>query len=479
MTFRLVSRRTAAAVLSAGLLMTGACAGSGGDSNQTIRGPHGQGIGDPYYPDDGNRGYDVKAYHVRLSYYRSNQHIAATTSIVSKATARLARFDLDLLGLHVLKVTVDGRPATFSRAYAHELVIAPARPVRKHHRFLVRVQYEGKPGSDSSTEVLSGWFDARTTGAGFIAGEPHSCTLWYPCNDHPTDKARFSVTATVPRPLAVISNGSELKTTASTRPGGTRVRTFRWRLREATATYLTTIYIDKLTFDRSVLPNGIAVVSAYGPRPGAAPDREARLPQVLHLLARRWGPYPAPAAGGIFVSGSVPFSLETFTRPLYTQGAAIPTIVHENAHQWWGDNVSVKRWRDVCLNECLASYSQWLWSEHNGGNLDRRYRRGVAGQPGWLTTPIYDMGAGHEFDGAGVYLKGAFFVHALRNKIGDAAFFKAMKGIQRDRAGGNMSMIGLRNSLEQRTGVDLTSFWNDWVLHARFPSHANLYPGDL
>jgi hypothetical protein len=54
-----------------------------------------------------------------------------------------------------------------------------------------------------------------------------------------------------------------------------------------------------------------------------------------------------------------------------------------------------------------------------------------------------------------------------------------MKGIQRDRAGGNMSMIGLRNALEQRTGDDLRRFWNDWVLHARFPSHANLYPGDL
>src|SRR6185436_19674147 len=115
MTFRVVVRRTAAAVLSAGVLMTGACAGSSGDSSQPIPGPHGQGIGDPYYPDDGNRGYDVRAYHVSLSYYRSNQRIAATTSIVSKATARLARFDLDLLGMHVLKVTVDGRPATFSR----------------------------------------------------------------------------------------------------------------------------------------------------------------------------------------------------------------------------------------------------------------------------------------------------------------------------------------------------------------------------
>ncbi len=479
MTLRRRSRRRVAVILCIGVLMTGACAVRGTPPGRLGAGPHGQGIGDPYYPDDGNRGYDVRSYHVRLTYYRSTQRLSATTAIVSTATTRLPRFDLDLLGMHVLAVTVDGRAASFRRAFTHELVITPVRPVRTGHRFHVQVSYEGKPGVDTSTQVQSGWFDATTPGAGFIAGEPHSCTLWYPCNDHPTDKARFSVTATVPRPLAVISNGTQHATTEGVRPDGTAVRTFRWRLREPTATYLTTIYIDRLRFERSVLPNGVPVVSAYGPHPRAAPAREAKLPAVLRLLVRRWGPYPAPAAGGIFVSGSVPFSLETFTRPLYTRGAGVATIVHENAHQWWGDNVSIKRWRDICLNECLASYSQWLWAERNGRDLDRRYRRGVSGTPGWLAAPIYDMGAGHEFDSIGVYLKGAFFVHALRNKVGDRAFFRAMRGIQRDKAGGNMSMTGLRDALVQRTGVDLRGFWNDWVLNARVPSRANLYPGDL
>jgi len=262
-------------------------------------------------------------------------------------------------------------------------------------------------------------------------------------------------------------------------PDGTAARTYRWTLDEAVATYLTTIYIDKLTFDRSTLADGTPVVTAYGPHPGTSPGKEAKLPQILDVLTKAWGPYPEPEAGGIFVNGDVPFSLETFTRPMYVENVDLSTIVHENGHQWWGDNVSIKRWRDICLSECFASYSSWLWDEAQGADLDARYHASVD-QPGpWMSYPLYDMGPGHEFDGPGVYFKGTFFLHALRHKLGDAAFFSSLQAIQHDFAGGNLSMLGLRDELARRTGVDLTSFWDEWVLGTDTPSHANLFPGSL
>ena len=436
------------------------------------------GLGDPYYPADGNPGYNVWSYHVNLQYFRPTQRIRATTTIRAKATERLNRFNLDLVGMRVRAITVNGRDATWRRAGAHELVIRPARALPRGQRVVTKVNYHGKPGFLDDGGVPSGWFDSRTPGAGFIAGEPHSCTLWYPCNDHPSDRARFAVTATVPRPFAVVSNGKQLRTTHGVR-NGTRVRTYRWRLDEAVATYLTTFYVDKLTWQRSRLANGTQVVSAFGPNPGASPQRERKLPEILRVLSRRWGPYPAPQAGGIYVSGDVPFSLETYTRPIYSEGVGIGTIVHEQGHQWWGDNVTLDRWRDICFNECLASYSSWLWDGHKGTNLDRQYRREVKefGADLW-PLELYDMGAGNEF-GAAVYFKGPFFVHALRNKVGDQKFFVAMRAIQRERAGGRMSMLELRNVLERRTGVDLTSFWRDWVLTTGRPSDANLFPGSL
>ena len=476
---RLASRAMLAALVLSGSLS--GCTGHTDGTSAVDLGPRatGQGIGDPYYPDDGNKGYDVKHYLVDLDYFLPKQTISANTTITSMATTGLSRFHLDLLGMKVTAVTVDGRPATFTRTNAHELVITPAKRVRHGHRFVTQVTYTGKPGRDPLPGVPSGWYDSTNPGGGFIAGEPHSCTIWYPCNDHPTDKARFELIATVPRPFDVISNGEELPVTSGTRPGGEKVRTYHWRLAEATATYLTTIYIDELTFERSTLDDGTPVVSAYGPHRGTAPGREAKLPEMLEVLANYWGPYPAPQAGGIFVNGDVPFSLETYTRPIYTEGADIETIVHENAHQWWGDNVSIKRWRDICLNECLASYSQWLWRAHLGQDLDSLYRQGVAGPPSWFDAPLYDMGAGKEFDFDGVYLKGTYFVHALRNKIGDDAFFAAMQEIQAEYAGGNISMLDLRDILQDKTGVDLASFWDEWVLDTGVPSEENLFPGDL
>ena len=437
------------------------------------------GIGDPYYPSDGNSGYDVGSYHVKLSYFPARQTIRATTVVRARATARLATYHLDLDGLTVDAVRVGGQRATWTRSGEHELVITPARPVRRGQHFTTRVTYHGKLHNVDDGGAPSGWISGGgAPGSGYLEGEPHGCATWFPCNDHPTDKATFSLTATVPRPLALVSVGAQGRTSVGTR-NGRPVRTYRWRLREPTATYLVGMYIDRLTFERSRLADGTPVVTAYGPKPGRAVAREHKLPEILRVLSRRWGPYPAPQAGGIFVSAAIPYELETYTRPIYSRKTSLTTIVHENGHQWWGDNVSVHRWRDICLNECLASYSEWLWDEHNGVDLDRRYRQRVATRGDKLFRgSLYDMGAGHEFD-APVYVKGKYFVHALRNKIGDARFFRAMRAIQHDRAGGNLSMNGLRDQLERRTGADLTSFWQEWVLQTGRPSHANLFPGDL
>jgi aminopeptidase N len=464
----LVTAATLAVALTGGALVASAGAA-----------PTDNGIGDPYYPADGNPGYRVSAYHVDLDYFPKTFSLAATTAVHARATTRLPSFHLDLDGLRVLKITVDGHRATWTRSGKHELVITPAHPVRAGDSFLTRVTYKGRLHSVNDGGAPSGFIrGGGARGAGYLEGEPHGCATWFPCNDHPTDKARFSLAMTLPRPLKLVSVGDQGRTTSGTR-NGDPVRTYRWRLSEPTATYMVGWYADTLTFERSRLADGTKVVSAYGPDHAAAKRRESHLPEILRVLSRRWGPYPAPQAGGMFVDGFIPYQLETYTRPVYSTHTSLVTIVHENGHQWWGDHIALHRWKDICFNECLASYSQWLWQEHKGTNLDRLYRHEINQRGDQLFDgKLYDMGAGNEFDDA-VYVKGKFFVHALRNKIGDARFFRAMRGIQHDLGGGNLSMNGWRDQLEQRTGVDLTSFWQEWVLQTGRPSDANLFPGDL
>lgn len=459
-------------VIAACLALTVAPACSGDTAADLV--PAADGIGDPYYPSDGNRGYDVLGYDVTTTYDPAASSFTSTTRVTAEATATRATFDLDLdPSVAVTLVVVGSRPATFTRAEPHELVIRPAVPLVPGMVLDIVVSHHGVVGDSGP---VSGWHSLRG-GGGVMAGEPHSCAYWYPCNDHPTDKATFRLTATVPERFTVVSNGLE-GPTSSAGSGASAMTTYRWHLDTPTATYLTTILVDELTVRRSTLTDGTPVVDAYSTGATHQMANESRLPAILDLLREKFGPYPAPAAGGMFIDAQVGFSLETFTRPVYTDHVGISTIVHENAHQWWGDNVSVRRWKDVCLNECMASYAEWLWREHGGADLDAYYRRTVERLD--LTAAIYDMGPGQEFTYEGVYVKGAYFEHALRRLIGDdATYFAALQGIQRDFAGANLGMLDLRNELSRRTGVVLTGFWQEWVLETGRPSPQNLFPGTL
>ena len=466
--------RISAGILTAGLalgLMTGQPAGFAGTTAD--------GIGDPYYPTDGNPGYDVRAYRIALDYHPRSFTIAGQTTVQAKATAALTSFNLDLDGLTVESVSVDGHRATWTRSGVHELVVTPASAVPSGHAFRTVVRYHGKLHNVDDGGAPSGFIEGGgVPGAGYLEGEPHGCATWFPCNDHPTDKARYSLAMTLPRPLELVSVGRQGPTTSDVRHG-VRLRTYRWSLRVPASTYMVGWYADDLTWRRSRTSDGVTIVSAYGPHHAEVMRREALLPEILRVLARRWGRYPAPQAGGMFVDDNIPYELETFTRPVYSTGTNLITIVHENGHMWWGDNVALHRWKDICFNECLASYSEWVWLEHKGTNLDRLYRQRVRAQGDHLFAgQLYDMGPGNEFN-APVYTKGKFFVHALRNKIGDARFFRAMRAIQRRYGGGDLSMNGWRDALERRTGVDLGSFWDEWVLNTGRPSDANLFPGDL
>lgn len=130
------------------------------------------------------------------------------------------------------------------------------------------------------------------------------------------------------------------------------------------------------------------------------------------------------------------FALETQTRPFYgpgtfRSGANVSVVVHELAHQWYGDSVSVEGWKDIWINEGFARYSQWLWSEKEGEGTAREladwaYALRPAEDAFWQVKPG-DPGPDNQFHGA-VYDRGAIALQALRNEIGDERFFEILKG---------------------------------------------------
>ncbi|HEX6354561.1 M1 family metallopeptidase [Actinophytocola sp.] len=436
--------------------------------------PSEEGAGDPYYPEDGNGGYDVTAYHVQISYDPSAKKLTGDTLVTAKAAEELTTFNLDLQGLEVSSVTVDSAKAAFDRSGNHELVVTPATPVASGATFEARVQYEGVPESGESSLGEDGWQQSSSGGA-FAAGEPHSATSWYPANDTPKDKATFKLDARVPDGWSVVSNGLESAPT----PGGDGWTTFHWNEPNRIATYLTTVGIDKWTFDRSTLANGTPVVSAYAPGAESKRAVESRLPEILDFLSSKFGPYPQSAAGGIYINENIGFSLEIQGRPIYAAWAKEDVVVHENAHQWYGNSVSVDEWRDICLNECFASYAQWLWDEAKKGvKLDDRYRTQVARSTDKLWSgKLYDMGPGNEF--SAVYEKGPLALHALRRLIGDDAFNRVLKEWPAKHKDGNASWLEFEDFTTEIAGKDLSKFFQTWFHDDTQPADEYLYPGPL
>jgi aminopeptidase N len=433
----------------------------------------GAGAGDAYYPTDGNSGYDVTLYDLAITYDPGSKKLDGVATVTATASADLSRFNLDLEGLKVSAVSVGGKPAKFVQEGDHELVITPTAPLAKGKPFTAVVTYGGNPTTINDASLgRSGW-QISSTGGAFAAGQPHSATTWFPANDTPRDKAALKVAARVPDGWSVVSNGLE---GAVTRAGGWT--TFNWSEETPLATYLATVAIDKFEIVRAKLPSGTPVLDAYAPGTSAQKKPiQSRLPEILAYLETKFGPYPQRAAGSIWVADQIGFSLETQTRPIYASWADLETVVHENAHQWFGDSVSISNWADICLNECLASYSQWLWLEKEGTNLDERYRGRIEelrGRSSFWAPKLYDMGKGNEF--RGVYDKGIMAMHALRKQVGDDVFFKGLQSWTAAHRDGNASWPEFENHFKKASGQQLDGFFAAWFRGSGIPEDQYLLP---
>ena len=157
--------RTIAAAASASLVLTFApaavTAGAPAERHRTGS-PGSAGVGDPYFPLDGNGGYDVGHYDLKIRYSPGTGRLTGLATLAARSTKALSAFNLDFVGLRVGGITVNGRPATWSRA-GQELTVRPGKPLKKHQRFTV--------GSGTAA------FRCRSKVPGFLATDDGS-TSW-------------------------------------------------------------------------------------------------------------------------------------------------------------------------------------------------------------------------------------------------------------------------------------------------------------
>ena len=431
------------------------------------------GIGDAYFPGYGNGGYDVRAYDLEVDYDPQTDRLDGEADIKARATQDLCSLNLDLVGLDVERVEVDGRRARWVR-FGQELVVTPRRPLREGRRFEVGVRYGGVPQEFLLPGTIARTGFMTTADGANVAGEPEVAAAWFPVNDHPLDKATYAFEVTVPDGYEVVANGF-LRDVDHDRGSAT----WRWEVREPMASYLATIDIGHWDVRRWMTRTGIPVYDAVdpaitGPLRAAIDWSLARQGEMLDVLSDAFGTYPFSTVGAIVDDQQdLFFALETQTRPIYPkifwsggQAGGDAVVVHELAHQWFGDDVALGRWQDIWLNEGFASYAEWVWAEHEGRGTPREISQALHGgipadNPLWSVV-IGDPGVDNLFDNA-VYVRGAMTLQALRDEVGDDDFWTIIRTWAADRSGDNVTTPEFIALAERVAGRDLDDLFTTWL----------------
>ena len=426
----------------------------------------GNGAGDPYFPLQGNTGYDVKHYWINLRYApHRHQALSGDVRIRAKAHHALSRFNLDLRSaMRVHRVLINGQPARFAQPNKHELVIRPRKLLAGGKVFWAHISYSGHGRTiydpDGSPD---GWIP--TNDGAFVANEPQGTPSWYPVNDTPRDKAKYSVSVNVPRGLAAISNGALV---GHSRHGKRAL--WNWRMRQPISSYLVTATVGHFVVHRGHVNKHLPYLAAVDPTQGAHRVLHY-LPRIIRFYSARYGKYPFGRAGVIIDNApNVGYALETATRPLFPGTPSVGTLAHELAHQWYGDDVTCSKWRHIWLNEGFAQFSEWLWQAHNGGLPLRKHLRLMLAHNTDMNPPPGNPGSNKNIFAAAVYDRGAGALEALREKIGTATFFKIMRGWLRMHRYGNATVQGFTHYAAQVSHRNLKHFFYVWLYRKGKPS---------
>jgi aminopeptidase N len=381
---------------------------------------------DPYRPAHGSDTFHVEHYDLDLTYRVAANRLSGTATLRLRTLERLSEISLDLNGFAVESVTVTGARLGRYRHRARKLVVRLADDAAAGAELHVSVRYGGNPRPVPSPWGPLGWEELED--GALVASQPTGASSWFPCNDHPADKATYRTSLTVDSPYFVLAHG-ELT--------GRRVRaattTWVYEERHPTSAYLATVQIgpyEELSLGTSPVPQRAVLPPSLKK---LARRQLAHHGKIMRTFTRLFGPYP-------FAGYSLVVTADDLEIPVEAQGVSIfganhltdddgeRLVPHELAHQWFGNSVSVSSWQHIWLNEGFACYAEWLWSEAAGdasaADLARTWHARLAVLAQDLV--LADPGPENIFDDR-VYKRGALTLHALRSVLGDETFFDLVR----------------------------------------------------
>jgi aminopeptidase N len=445
-----------------------------------------------YIPD---RDFDTRHVALGIRFDWEHEELSGVETLVFKPLLTdLGKIELDAAEMTISSVKMDGSALKFEMDLTNQkLRIELGRLIQPSEEVTLVIEYHTN-GPQMKLAGLVGAalrFIKPTPGDPtrpkqiWSQGESEYNHYWFPCYDHPNDFFTSEITATVEKPLSVISNGKLL----DTKDNKDGTRTFHWKIEQPHASYLTSIIVGEYVPIVSEYQGVPIITNVYPSEVKEGKASTARLTEMVKFFSEKTGlkyPYAkyAQTTARDFGGGMENISATTQTDNMIhdarteldsnTDGLQ----AHELAHQWFGDYVTCRDWSDIWLNESFATYFQAMWDEHKLGGDDFLYSDVKANQDAYLAA--WKQGNRHPivtknyatpdsvFD-TYAYPRGGAVLHMLRQTLGEDNWWRAINYYLNKYANQPVETEQFRIAIEESTGQAMDWFFDEWLYKMGHP----------
>ena len=419
----------------------------------------------PYIPDHGDESFDVTHYSLGLGYKLIGNRLDGEAVLSCVAHTDTTAVHLDLAGLRVSKVLLDGSPVRWRHSGSRLRI--PAR-LSAGEVFELRVKYAGSPKTLKARHLDDAGWEELADGV-IVAAQPHGAPTWFPCNDRPSNKATYRITMAAPSDYYVAMSGNLLET----RRRGS-VTEWAWEMPQPMAPYLATVQIGR--YQERDLGNGVVVIA---PPDLSGADYDASFgqqPAMMAFFESVFGTYPFDSYTVVVTDDPLEIPLEsqslsTFGRNFASADwDAVRLVAHELAHQWFGNAVTLREWHDIWLHEGFACYAEWLWSEESGRETASEQAAFHHAALAELDQDLLlaDPGPALMFDDR-VYKRGALTLHALRTLVGDHDFFEILRAWVERFDGQNATTADFEALAAEISATSVDDLFDAWLRSPELP----------
>ncbi|MBD2344421.1 M1 family metallopeptidase [Anabaena subtropica] len=403
------------------------------------------------------------------------------------------RLTLDAVNLQIQSVQIDEVAQNFDYD-GEQLVIRLSEPTQIGKRILIAIAYSVEKPQRGIYFIQPDSHYPKKTVQVWTQGEDEDSRFWFPCFDYPGQLSTSEIRVRVPKPLMAISNGELIDTQEDGKH-----KIYHWSQQQVHPTYLMTLAVADFAEIRDEWQGKAVTYYVEKGREADAKRSMGKTPRMIEFLSKKYGyPYPFPKYAQVCVSDFIFGGMENTSTTLLTdrclldERAALDNrnteslVVHELAHQWFGDLLVIKHWSHAWIKEGMASYSEVMWTEQEYSAEEAAYYRllearsylsedsGRYRRP--MVTHVYREAI--ELYDRHTYEKGSCVYHMIRAELGEELFWQTIQTFVQDNAHKTVETIDLLRAIEKATGRNLAFLFDQYVYRGGHPDFKVVYSWD-